>query len=84
MSARIMLAVLLAALSGAAHAQPSVPPDRASELMQLQFGSRATRPPPGTMDGARASAIYKRFSEPAAHGGPAPGAAAPGAGAAQQ
>jgi hypothetical protein len=80
MSARIILAVLLAPY--VAQAQPNGAPDRAPELMQLQFNTRATRPRPDPMDGPRASAIYKRFSEPAAHGGPAPGA--PAAGAASQ
>ena len=84
MSARIMLTVLLAVSAGVASAQPGALPDRAPELMQLQFNARMARPPPGPMDGARASAIYKRFSDPAGHGGPPPGAPPVAPGVAQQ
>ena len=69
MIARVALALLLAILPAGSHAQPNGMPDRAEELMRLQFNSRSVRPPPGSMDGARATAIYKRFSDPAAHGG---------------
>ncbi len=65
---RITLAAMLAAVSGGACAQPVAMTDRTAELMQMQFRSRTTQPPPGSLDGARASAIYKRFTEPAAHG----------------
>jgi hypothetical protein len=66
---RITLAAMLAAVSGGACAQPVAMTDRTAELMQMQFRSRTTQPPPpGSLDGARASAIYKRFSEPATRG----------------
>jgi hypothetical protein len=52
--------------------------------MGLQLKSRSTQLPPGSMDGARATAIYKRFSEPAAHGGQIQGAAAATTGPGQQ
>jgi hypothetical protein len=84
MIVRMMAVALLAALASAARAQPIPPPDRTAELMQLQFNSRIAQPPPDSMDGARATAIYKRFSEPAGHGGQAQNTAASTAGAAAQ
>jgi hypothetical protein len=72
MIARIALVVLLAVLPATLTAQPSGAPDRAEELLRMQFNSRAVRPSPGSMDGARATAIYKRFSDPAARSGASP------------
>jgi hypothetical protein len=75
MIARIAFGALLVVVSNRVGAQPAIAPDRAPELMQLQFNSRATQPPQGPMDGPRATALYKRFSQPAASG-QAPGAPA--------
>jgi hypothetical protein len=71
MRTRILLTVLLVVLSPRVSAQPSSAPDRGPELMQLQYNARATQPPPASMDGTRATAIYKRFSDPGTHSAPA-------------
>lgn len=84
MIVRVIVMALLAGMASAARAQPSPPPDRAAELMQLQFNSGATQPPPGSMYGPRATAIYKRFSGPAGHGGQTQGGAASTAGSTPQ
>jgi hypothetical protein len=76
MIVRVALGVMLAMLPAGVGAQSAGAPDRAEELMRLQFNSRSVQPPPGSMDGARATAIYKRFSDPAAHGG-SPGGPSP-------
>jgi hypothetical protein len=83
---KLSLALLLMGLIcplAASHAQPAVYPDRAPELMQLQFASRAAHAPMPAMDGPRASLIYKNYVERSARPpqGPAP---APGYGAAPQ
>jgi hypothetical protein len=84
MTARFALSAVLAVFSNGAGAQPAAAPDRAADLIQLQINSRAETPPQGSMDGPRATSIYKRFSDPAARGGQVPGAAAPAAGPGQQ